>query len=387
MPQNSSLRAEEGGRKRKGLLAIGAIVWIAAAIFPAAILGSLLTGPPAWAQECLLCKAAAEGDPAKISRLLEEGANPNQADEQGNSALLHAVFHGKDESVKILLACGADPHRKNAAGFAASSSADEKIGQILSTPPGRCLIEKIASDRANGETEILCPLCEAVKKGNVEIVRLLLDSGYDPRETDESGRTAVDYAVLGENVELVRMLTGAQSPPRQDQIAPLDLKIEERVPTSAPDLESEKAAFESALAANNVKDWLDFLDSVGEQSEHSKKARAKIKQIIEARHRRGRTALHNAAKHGDAGQVELLLRAGADANAISKRDETPLMFAAEESNIRIVEMLLEAGANKTINHRDRNRKSAIDWARGKNKFQIVQMLRANGAVDRRNVRD
>jgi ankyrin repeat protein/mono/diheme cytochrome c family protein len=71
---------------------------------------------------------------------------------------------------------------------------------------------------------------------------------------------------------------------------------------------------------------------------------------INARSKRGETALAAAAGRGDDGSVELLLSKGADVNATDYRGYTPLMHAAQydRDSPDVVRMLLAYGANANV---------------------------------------
>ncbi|RZA14520.1 MAG: ankyrin repeat domain-containing protein, partial [Lysobacteraceae bacterium] len=64
-----------------------------------------------------------------------------------------------------------------------------------------------------------------------------------------------------------------------------------------------------------------------------------------ARQADGSTALHWAARSGDAEFVQALLKAGADARAENNFGYTPMAAAAERADARTIELLLEAGAD------------------------------------------
>ena len=93
-----------------------------------------------------------------LNFLLAKGADPNLADSKGVTPLLLAVRMGFVEAVDALV--------KNHARLNDSNDA--------------------------GET----PLISAVHARNIPMMRVLLQAGADPDHTDNSGRSARDYAKL-----------------------------------------------------------------------------------------------------------------------------------------------------------------------------------------------
>ena len=97
------------------------------------------------------------GDAKYLRYLLQQGANPNLKDGQGNTPLILAVVTGHDELVPILTAAKANANLGN----------------------------------SGGET----PLIMAVHRRNLDLVRTLVDAGADPDQTDIiAGKSARDYA-------------------------------------------------------------------------------------------------------------------------------------------------------------------------------------------------
>lgn len=90
--------------------------------------------------------------------LLQEGANPNIADNDGRTPLIVAAETGFLDGVETLLRRGAQVDVSN----------------------------------ATGET----PLIAAVHARNVELMEVLLEGGADPDRTDNAGRSARDYASM-----------------------------------------------------------------------------------------------------------------------------------------------------------------------------------------------
>lgn len=131
---------------------------------------------------------------------------------------------------------------------------------------------------------------------------------------------------------------------------------------------------------------------------------------IEAREKRGATALITAAEHGHSQIIQLLLDKGANVNATSnsgwtalsaasKRDETidivqmlldknadinvmgsgdPLRVAAARGSVAVLQLLIDRGAN--IESRDNYGDTALHWAARSGRERSVKLLIENGAA-------
>lgn len=74
-------------------------------------------------QDLRLIEAARLGDSSQMRRLLDEGADPDEADANGLTALIMASSAGQLEAVKLLLKAGADAARKDDLGYDAYHAA------------------------------------------------------------------------------------------------------------------------------------------------------------------------------------------------------------------------------------------------------------------------
>jgi len=92
----------------------------------------------------------------------------------------------------------------------------------------------------------------------------------------------------------------------------------------------------------------------------------------------GFTALTGAVTERHADVVELLLAHGADPNHVYEGTLTPLVVATSHGDVRIARALLERGADP--NRGAHEGKSALDLAVGKGHREIVELLRAHGAM-------
>jgi len=93
-----------------------------------------------------------------------------------------------------------------------------------------------------------------------------------------------------------------------------------------------------------------------------------------ARNDEGITPLHLAAYPE---MVELLVRRGADINVRSNDGRTPLFVqAAEAEGIEVMEVLLKLGADAKAT--DKRGESALDFAKGREEENKVELLRKYG---------
>jgi len=93
----------------------------------------------------------------------------------------------------------------------------------------------------------------------------------------------------------------------------------------------------------------------------------------------GPLALIVASREGQLEAVKLLVRKGADVNAVQTWGQSALMQAAREGNIAIVQFLVRHGAN--IKLRDRNGNSALSLANENEHMEVGMYLRRAGATE------
>ncbi len=92
----------------------------------------------------------------------------------------------------------------------------------------------------------------------------------------------------------------------------------------------------------------------------------------------GLTALHIAARHGQAAVVDLLLESGAQAEARTKSGVTPLMVAAWRGQPKIVKALLEKGVQ--VATADNEGQTALMYAAASGNADVVQLLLDHNAL-------
>ena len=130
--------------------------------------------------ETPLAQAAAAGRCDEVRRLLEAGAQVDERDRTGFTALTWAARHGEVEVVRLLLAAGANPNLRDT--------------------------------YVNGWT----PLMHALHKGQTAVARSLLAAGADPNVPGNGGFTALLMAAGYGNAEAVGALLAAGADPKAE---------------------------------------------------------------------------------------------------------------------------------------------------------------------------
>eukprot|EP00270_Netrium_digitus_P003641 TRINITY_DN14307_c0_g1_i1.p1 TRINITY_DN14307_c0_g1~~TRINITY_DN14307_c0_g1_i1.p1 ORF type:complete len:642 (+),score=208.09 TRINITY_DN14307_c0_g1_i1:218-2143(+) len=125
-------------------------------------------GPP-------LLWACGHGEKATVEALLEMGANPNIANEDGVTALLTAAASGETDIVELLVKAGADVNASSAGGG-------------------------------------VRPLMVAANEGNLRMLNILLAAGADPDQTDDEGARPIQAAASQGFREIVEVLLPVTTP-------------------------------------------------------------------------------------------------------------------------------------------------------------------------------
>lgn len=364
--------------------------------------------------------AALNRDLPMMALLLDHGANPEIADNDGVTPLQLSAEFDRKESADLLLARGAKADIISAAML---DRLDLARRALTANPT-------ILNVRSHyGRT----PLHWAVRANFQAMSAWLLEKGANPNLQDVSGYTPLQETIWGGYSEIARLLMARKANPNlpdnqgrtplhrvTDGIDPQrNLEIAALLLANGADLEARDVSDYTPLfaAERNAKITALLLAGGADPNAHSKYGLTplgaanspEVLQILlnaDANMRysdaNGLTPLHFLAGSGNAALVRLALLNGANPRALTLTGRSPLHFAADRGNLEVVELLVRNGANvnavETISnppslstrpdktaeagafiHRAENRTPLREAALARH-FEVVKYLRAHGAV-------
>jgi ankyrin repeat protein len=265
--------------------------------------------------------AARENAPAAALALVEQGADPDVQDPDGNTAVLLALANDHYDFAALLLEAGADPNVADRTGMNALYAA---VDRVTAAPDfGRPAVPRFDEHDA------------------VDLVRLAIAHGADPNARltgptlarhhgfpDRSvgaGGTPLMRAAQGHDLESARRLldAGAMADAQKDDGA------------SALHVMAAARAAPGDEAAAVARELLDLLLAAGAE--------------IDGASMNGQTPMHRAAASGNAGFIDLLFERGARLDAVDEEGRTPLELVAlpgRTHNPEIAELLTRLAANR-----------------------------------------
>ncbi|HEY5884363.1 MAG TPA: ankyrin repeat domain-containing protein [Pyrinomonadaceae bacterium] len=193
-------------------------------------------------------RAASTSDEVAVSTFIAAGMSPNvQEPSTGGSALISAATRGDLDMVNALLRGGADVNQKDEKGFTALLRAlqndREEIANLLVARPelevnaqgqggANALISFVARQRTPAVVDLLnrganvnlqdsegdTALNIAVQRGNVDLVNLLLNKGADPNIKNKLGGTPLMWAGVFGRKEIAQILLDKGADPRATDV-------------------------------------------------------------------------------------------------------------------------------------------------------------------------
>lgn len=148
-----------------------------------------------------LIKASADGDTFATEKLVREGANIDETDENGYTPLMHAIWSGKKEPVIQLVNIGADVNKRDKAGY---------TPLLWAASYGYYDMAKLLIDRGSDinarSNDKSSPLLLALAASNHELSKLLIDRGADVNVADANGTTPLILAAIYCDYDIAKTL-------------------------------------------------------------------------------------------------------------------------------------------------------------------------------------
>jgi len=229
-------------------------------------------------------------------------------------------------------------------------------------------------------------LIEAVKAGDEETVRRLIDAGSDIKERDDFGRTALFWAIVeghgGSRESIVSLLIekgGVNLCEARTNEGTTALMVAARLgrESIARQLIGVVGADRGGVHARDTYGSTPLIAAAKQGHESTARLLIENGSDVNAKTLKGVTALCISSKYGHESVVRLLLEKGADVNARSVDGSTALMRAAEHGHESIARLLLENGSD--VVRRPSDGKSPLECAALSRHVPTIRLL-----IEKRN---
>jgi ankyrin repeat protein len=348
--------------------------------------------------------ACTSGNAAMVEALLNAGVEANSASQEGETALMTCARAGSLGAVQVLLKHGADVNAKEnwrgqtALMWAAAEGHAAVVKALLSAGADAHARAKAPPPRGGGESGAparrrnaadFTPLLFAVREGQIETVRTLLDAGGDPNEALADGQSALHLAVMNANYDIGLLLLDRGANPNASACG--WTALHQIAWTRRPNIHKTPAAIGSGKLES--LEFTKILVSRGADV-NARETREPIDGNLGKLKRVGATAFLLAAKSGDYEYMRFLAGLGADARLMTSEHITALETAAGIGIYRVAESPgsnedamecvkaayeLAHGDAAWVNHIDDNGRTALHGAAFRGSPEIVQYLYDRGA--------
>jgi ankyrin repeat protein len=165
--------------------------------------------PDEWMNELpSLVRAAAKGNISEAAGLLRAGSDPNEADEDGWTAMHAAAAFNHLQIVELLLQAGAAVDTRSHDGFTPLLNAAQAEAPVIAA-----LLNAGADPAAHDARLGWRPLHRFAGYANAPAVQLVLDAGAEVDARDFSGGTALMDAAEAGSTECIELLLRAGANP------------------------------------------------------------------------------------------------------------------------------------------------------------------------------
>ncbi|KAK4704114.1 uncharacterized protein P7C70_g2096, partial [Phenoliferia sp. Uapishka_3] len=308
------------------------------------------------------------GDFLVMMVLLDATVSIDVKDNDGNTPLHNAAYHGHLWAAALLLESRANIDTENDGGQTPLQVALEEDNEEVATFLAKWERDDTGLHLAalKGVFEITILLCEAgasddiddfeggswstplhwtTRKGELEIAKLLIGAGCSLEAKDKNGNTPLHLAASGGHLEVTRLLLEAG--------ASVDAKnnwgqtpLHQAAGCDGGHSEVAKLLIGAGVlpeAKNKDGNTPLHLTACGDHLEITRLL-PEAGPSVDAQNNQGETSLHKAAFKGNLDIAKVLLRAGASLEARDLEGRTPLHMAASYGQLEVLRLLFGAGA-------------------------------------------
>jgi len=333
-----------------------------------------------------------------VELLLEREANINALDRRRQcTPLWIAVRNGNKDTVELLIRKGANIHTSDNEGRTPLAIAKQRgHTEIVELLKKHGAIEDTAA--VSPETETTSSLHEAIVAGDIDEIKRLIDEGADVNAKDESGYTALYYAIWNEDKALIELLVSKGAdvnltaeedyPPlyyavMNNDFDSVELLLAKGAKFDVKTFDGSTIFYHAAWMGN--REIVKFFVTKGADVSTFHLAACigdldRVKNFIEqgtaidTKDEHDWTALHWAASMGDVETSDFLIAKGADVQARMPYGSTPLHQAALSGNLKLIELLIAKGAD--VNSENRGGNTPLHNARHRD---VAELLIIKGA--------
>ena len=316
-----------------------------------------------------LMKAAGQGHIEVVRFLVEQEANPNTLNTQGQNALMFAAAGGHFAVVIFLIDSGGyGSEIRNPISY--NYSFGPQTSLMWAAYRGHLDLVNLLLDYAKivGDSFVYnfsASLGWAAYRGHLDVVKLLIEYGVqlnpDPPlgKKRGSGTTPLMLAAYGGQLEMVRFLL--------EREADIHIRTTGWIPIETP----LGTIYFQEIGASAL--------TLAIKQGHAEVVRLLLEHWMweysaDGRDDHGLTALMFAAAAGDLEMAHLLLENGAPINAQTDVGTTALMFAAAEGHVEVVRFLVDNGAD--IHIQNGHNYTALSLAEERGHQEVADFLRS-----------
>ena len=356
-------RGKRAAEERKKVLAAA----------PVAEPGELKVTHAPTAAERLLITKSMMGKTEEVKKLLADGTNPNVFVVGGvqilaanrSTPLSAAVDNGNPEIVKLLIEKGADPNIDLDTGASDGDNTVLAFVGSMRIGGGPKAEERAQMLLDHGARVTPRAMVRAAANGRIQLLRLYVSNGGDAKALSEEGQSQLTLFLRsrsisgGDRLDGLMLLLDAGADP--NHVTPngntalswvMMLPVQSKIVECAQVLLERGANPAHANSAGETP--LTILASRALKNEVGGILEALIPRLseagadLDARGKRGETTIYRLAQiEGDrySSAIAVLVERGADVNIGSDEGRTPLIAAATKKNDKLVDLLLKNGAD------------------------------------------